>query len=469
MGNLEKMEHFAPDEKKVDPVARNDRRFVRILFIAAWLLRLGFAFDGIFNDEDETRFHRPDTESYQTPARSLAVYGEYRGVDGELTAHRTPGFPVFLAVASFFGGDTFASVVLIVLGCIAVFPIYGMCRKFAPPLPSFLAAGLFVLNPTAIGNAPLLLSDTLFMVFTAFTLRFMVEFLFEEKHDPAMLFFAVVFAGIGTLIRPLNLLWFIPCIVMILFVRDGRSRRQKLVLSLAACALFFAFILPWVIRNHSIGAGWRLDSSSAVTMTFNAATLESSLTGKSIDEIREKYTRELYDEIDPENDSQDARLTRTEEKMTDIILEHPFRYAALSLRPWVLLPDVPTLLENLDVTQSGQGTFDVLNRDGIFAAIGHYFKGREAALLLVSPLILAALILYGAVLTGLWTVCRKKDWLMLILFIGFGLSYLLITGPVTMPRYVLPAMPVFCIFAAIAFARFKRSKPEETPDLPAQQ
>lgn len=460
------MEHFAPDEKKVDPVKRADLRFIWILFFVALIIRSVFAFDGY---ETQMRFHRPDTESYQVPARSLVTTGDYRGVDGMLTAHRTPGFPMFLAVCSIFGGEMIAVFLLILLSSVAVFPIYGMCRKFAPPLPSFLAAGLFVLNPTAIGNAPLLLSDTLFMVFIAFALRFLTEYLLEKKHDPAMLFFAVAFAGIGTLIRPLNLLWFIPCIVVIWSVRDGRSRRQKLVLSLAACALFFAFILPWVIRNHSIGAGWRLDSSSAVTATFNAATLESSLTGKNIDDIRAQYVQDLYEEIDPENDSQDVRLTRTEKKMTGIILKHPFRYAMLTLRPWVLLPDVPTLLENLDVTQSGQGTFDVLNRDGLFAAIGHYFQGREAALLFVSPLILATLILYGAVLSGLWIVCRKKDWLTLILFLGFGLSYLLITGPVTMPRYILPALPVFCIFAAIAFARFKRSKPEETADFSAQQ
>lgn len=460
MENLAKMEHFAPEEKKVDPVARNDRRFIWILFFAALILRFVFAFDGLFNDETASRFSRPDTESYLTPAQSLVTTGDYRGVDGELTAHRTPGFPMFLAVLSIFGEEMFFSILLIITGCIAVFPIYGMCRKFAPPLPSFLAAGLFVLNPTAIGNAPLLLSDTLFMVFTAFTLRFMVEFLFEEKHDPAMLVFAVIFAGLGTLIRPLNLLWFIPCIVVIWFVRDGRNKQQKLIFSLAATALFFAFILPWVIRNHAIGAGWRLDSSSAITMTFNAATLESSLTGQSIDEIRTRYTQELYDEIDPEDDSQDARLTRTEKKMTAIIMEHPFRYAMLSLRPWALLPDVPTLLENLNVTQTGQGTFDVLNREGILAAVKHYFKGREAALLFTLPLILASLILYGAVLYGLWIIIRRKDWLMMILFAGFGLSYLLITGPVTMPRYVLPALPVFCIFAAIAFAQ-KRSKLEK--------
>ena len=453
MEHLAQMEHFAPEPENVDPAVRNDRRFIRILFLAALLLRFAFAFDGLFNDESMTRFQRPDTESYLAPAHSMVAGGDYRGVEGTLTAHRTPGLPLFFAAASVFGEELFFSVLLILLGCVAVFPIYGMCRKFAPPLPSFFAAGLFVLNPTAIGNAPLLLSDTLFLVFTAFMLRFMVEFLFEEKHDPAMLIFAAVFAGLGTLIRPLNLLWFVPCCVMIFCVRDGRSARQKVILSLIACGVFFAFILPWVIRNHAIGAGWRLDTSSAVTMTFNAATLESSITGKNIDDLREGYMRELASEIDPEHDSQESRLTRCEKKMTAIILKHPIRYAALSLRPWVLLPDVPTLLENLNVTQGGQGTFDVLNHEGIFAAAAHYFKGRELALILMIPLILITFVLYGAVLTGLWRVIRRKDYLLLFLLIGFGFYYLWITGPVTMPRYVLPALPVFCIFAAIAFTK----------------
>ena len=429
------------------------------VFLVALFCRLLFAWSGI-SEPEAARFYRPDSAGYLAPALSLAERGEYRGPDGALTAHRTPGLPAFLGVLVTFGirpaseADTvWISVFLLVLGALTVFPVYCSCRYVSSRTGSALAALLFALNPTAIAHSPMLLSDTFFTLMTAFGLFFFISFAFGIRKDPFYYFSAVTMAALSALVRPVNLLFFVPLIVA-LFLTGSIPRKRKLILSAVTCLIFFAVLFPWFARNHAIGSGWRLDASSATTMMHNASALESVVTGIDGAELRRRYEESCHLEFDSDPfryRTAGARMDYTEREMASKILAHPFLYAFLSLRPWVFLPDVPTLLENQGITRTERGTFDVLNRKGIFAAVQHYFDGNGGALAATIPLLLMVLILYLSAAAGwIMTICRKQ-WLTAFLLIGFGLYYTLMTGPVQMPRYQLPALPVFCFFAAIAF------------------
>lgn len=433
------------------------------LFLAAFVLRLAFALGGMMSDGPD-RFQRPDSASYLAPASALAAGGEYLGADGVPTAHRTPGFPLLLAVLSYFGNRVFLTVFLILLGSAAVFPIHAACRLYAPPGASAFAALLFCLNPTAVAAAPMLLSDTFFMLFTAFSLYFFLRFI--QKKTAFDLFTAVLFAGLGTLIRPINLLWILPAI-FVLFCVPGITWKKTLLLAGGALTLFALCVVPWIVRNHAVGAGWRIDSSGASTLIHNASALESSLTGVPGEAVREKYEREFAraESADPDSfRTAAARLSLREERMTDVILRHPWRYLTLSLRPYSLLPDVPGLMENCGVSESGRGTFDVLNREGAIAAAQHYFAGRTGLFLAFAPLILAALALYLAAFAGLVSAAVKRDGLLLLAFLLFGVYYLILPGPVAMPRYQLPALPVFCVLAACAAGLLKKDQKNTRSD-----
>ena len=440
------------------------------VFLVALCCRLWFAWGGIM-DQEGTRFFRPDSASYLAPAFSMAEFGEYRGPDGALTAHRTPGFPAFLGVLTTFGvrptceAETiWISVFLLVLGALTVFPVYCACRYVSSRTCSALAALLFALNPTAIAHAPMLLSDTFFTLIVAFVLFFFVSFACGVKKDPFYYFSAVFLAAVAALIRPINLFFFLPLIVAVLLI-DPLSRKKKLIYSAVTCVIFFVILFPWIARNHAIGAGWRLDSSSASTLVHNAAAVESVVSQNDGEEMRRRYRESFAIEFAAEPlkyRSEGARLDYIEDEMTGKILKHPFLYGYLTLRPWVFLPDVPTLLEIQGVTETERGTFDVLNREGILAAVCHYFEGNGKALAATIPLLLTVLVLYLAAVAGWITTIRKKQWLMAFLLIGFGLYYTLLAGPVQMPRYQLPALPVLAFFAAIAmqavFERFRKEK-----------
>ncbi len=423
------------------------------VFLLALLLRLAFALPGLLADDE--RFMRPDSGGYLAAANSLYHYGEYRDADGEPTAFRTPGLAVFLACFKPLAGNgtVLYSVLLLLIGSLTVFPVYGACRTFAPPGASAFAAALFAVNPTAVSAAPMLLSDTLFTFFTAFTLYFFLQGI--RKQDLFCFYCAVLFAGIGTLVRPVNLFWLIPCLITLFLT--AQTGKRKLIHGGCAVLLFLLIIFPWIARNHAIGEGWRLDTSSVSTLQHNASTLESSLSGESAEVIRERYREEfaalpwLYQTKAEEN-------TAIEQTMIRKILSHPVRYLLLSLRPYVYLPDIPTLLENLNVTRSGQGTFDILNRHGLFAAAKHYFASAGWWLLLTVPLVLLTLLLYLAAAAGWIRTLLDREWCLAFLLFGFGFYYTLMTGPVQMPRYTLPALPVFCFFAALAFARKDKTK-----------
>lgn len=450
-----------PDNKQKTPFYQT----ATAVFLLALILRLAFAAAGLMEPGDG-RFSRPDSESYLANAASLFHTGEYRDSDGDLTAHRTPGLPLLLACLkpAADNGTTLFSVVLLVIGSLCIYPVYGACRTLAPPGASALATALFALHPTAIGAAPVLLSDTLFLFFTALTLYFFARFSFEEKHDPFFWGCTVLFAGVGTLVRPVNILWLIPAVIALLPVKDV-SFRRKLIYAGAAVVLFCAITVPWMVRNHSIGAGWRLDSSSVSTMIHNASTLESNLTDLPADEIRNRYRAEQEREFEAfpwKYPTKAEQYAYTEQKMASVIAAHPVRYVAMTCRPYVFLPDVPTLLENNGITQPGRGTFDVLNREGIIAAVKHYFDDDNVWILcLMLPLILAALALYVLTAAGWIKALLKRRWLPVFLPIGFGLYYTVMTGPVQMPRYILPALPVFVLCAAMALTKENRKTPPE--------
>ena len=120
------------------------------VFLVALVLRLVFAWSGI-TGEIQGCFIRPDSAGYLAPAVSLMDSGEYRGPDGALTAHRTPGLPSFLAVLITFGvrpaaeSDTvWLSVILLILGALTVFPVYCSCRYFSGRTCSAAAALLLI-------------------------------------------------------------------------------------------------------------------------------------------------------------------------------------------------------------------------------------------------------------------------------------------------------------------------------------
>jgi hypothetical protein len=150
-----------------------------------------------------------------------------------------------------------------------------------------------------------------------------------------------------------------------------------------------------------------------------------------------------------------------------MVMKYPFTYFSQHFDLRILLPDVPTLLENFGLTTSDRGTMGVLKKDGIFAATKYYFGEKWFLyLLLLLPLLIPVIILYLGAGWKTFLDLRqiKSKYFELLLLLGFAEYYLFLPGAITAPRYQLPALPLLCTFAAIAILNFsKRKNVEQNP------
>ena len=100
---------------------------------------------------------------------------------------------------------------------------------------------------------------------------------------------------------------------------------------------------------------------------------------------------------------------------------------------------------------------NVLQKQGLFAAVNHYFDGRLYLPLLLLPLLAVTLLLYAgaAVQLGIALWNWKKQWFALLVFLAFVEYYFFLPGPVTVPRYQLPALPALAVAAALAAPKIR--------------
>lgn len=416
--------------------------------LIAVLVRLLYAINGIMDPDIVSRI---DTASYLGPAQSLLENGVFASSPGAPpTASRLPLYPLYLAICLFISGGSLSFCVAIsaILGGLITCPVYLAARLYGNWKIAFCAALLFALNPTAIALSPMLLSDTLFLFLIAWQTLFFLKF---ARTHFALFFFASVFmAAVAVFIRPTNLLWIGPA-VFVLWCMPKFNIRLKVTYSILAFLIYLVVIAPWIIRNHAIGAGYRIDVFQTDMIIHNVTAMESKRLGVPEPELREQYMKDFEAEFarHPEKyPTLASKLDHQEKKMKEKILAHPFRYAAMYFRPYVLFPDIPSFLENLGITQTGRNTTDVLNRKGVLAAVIHYFDGHWGALAVTLPLILLAGLLYLFGFSEILRSLLRWDYMTILLFLLLAEYYLFLPGSVPMPRYQLPALPFLCVMTA---------------------
>ena len=135
-------------------------------------------------------------------------------------------------------------------------------------------------------------------------------------------------------------------------------------------------------------------------------------------------------------------------KAQALIGANKWTYLRFHFQPPILLPDAPSFFELLKLTHTGRGTLDVLHRQGLFAAVKHYFGDRMWLLLPLIPAVIIIGLTYLGCLIELRRWLWRREW-----FLGFFFLYLVLPGPVIMPRYHMPALPLMCIMAATVWAR----------------
>jgi len=438
-------------------VSRREYQWLAVLMLAALLVHLAICWPGLHRDDPLTFFSRPDTSGYLTPALSMAAGRGYTGPAGMPHCERVPGYPVLLAAALKAGGLRHPSLLQTGFGLIAVLtaiPVYRLTRLFSGRRTALLAAALFLFHPTVIGNRPLLLSDTVFAFAAAWQVFWIVRFYREKRSADFLL--AMAAAAAGTLIRPINSAWWFPALFWLALL-PGLPPGRKWKLGLAGGLLFAAILLPWMARNAACGAGYSLDTNTGAMYHQNGAMLLARVNNSSFEAEKARILAELETEFAdreryPDEKSKTAfRLARFRE----LIAAHPWLWLSQHFQPRVLLPDFPAVAENLGLTRGNRGTLDVMQRHGIPAAIRHYFDGNMALPLLMAPLLIPVLLLGIGFAAEM--ICRagqfRYQWPLLLLILAVTEYYFFLPGPITVPRYQLPALPAIAAFGAIGCQR----------------
>ena len=464
-------------------LSANQRFLLRIVpvFLIAFVIRVLCAWPALQSPERLTRL---DSATYYQPAQSLCENKKVMniGPDSDLPAvQRPPGYIYFLAVVGGRQGEPFSIVPAAVAGCLvdalAVFLVALAGRALAGRRAGFCAAVLYALNLTALANAPLILADSLLGFFCAWQALFLVR-AWRTKRLRDFLFGAV-FAALAALTKPVNLPVFLVLIPFVLAPVIFRSWKKTAGAILLTVLVFCALLMPWMIRNQLVGAGFVLDRNSGLTARHNTAAIMARVNGTDIETERAVLEAEaeaavpvqsengVFSVFEKEMEQDSWYLTRYRKA----IFEHPGAAAATHLfQVWILLPDLPNFLQNLGLRTGERGTLAVLRKDGVLAAFRHYMDGSYAAAFLAMPFLIVSVALWALTAAGVWIYARKRRWAVLTLFAVFVLYYLAVPGPVLMPRYQIPALPFACALAGAVISvcgirrwRKRRSCPRCNP------
>ena len=429
-----------------------------LLFGIAFLLRLITALPGF---SDPELLMRPDSATYLAPAQALLEYGIY-GHGTEPTALRVPLYPFLSVPFLWLDGGTagvFCIFANLIFCSLAVPLIWLSCRELKlPEKYSICGTAVYLLTPTPVAFAPMFLSDGLFGTVAALEMFLLIRFL--QRKESRWLYLAAIAGGMGVLVRPLNLLWIVPCLFAVSF-QYQKKWRKCLRDCLIAAVLFCGVFTPWILRNYSHGFGWRIDTVSADSLKHNASVVESRLTGIPAEQFRKDYEKHFQAVFSAEPErfkTKSSRLDYRETYLSDILKRHPLTYLRGFFHPVNYVPDVPTLLENLGLSKGNKGTWDVIVNHGLFAGIRYYFDGKYLLPLLLLPFCLVLAAGYLLAIFGFFTMLRKKNWYLPLLFLPLGFYYMTVTGPVAYPRFSLPLLPYLSLLTAIGLQFLRERK-----------
>ena len=415
----------------------------------------------------------PDTSTYLEPGRNLLLHGRFVA-DGVPDIFRTPGYSLFLAIASLAGLPA-AAVANVILSVFSVILVW----RLGQAVIQAMAAS----RSSQPGSSPLsrsrstflfLISETLFLVIFLLSLERLAAFL--RGHRLPVLAAAGLWLAAATFVRPVT--YYLPvalAVGLFLVLMRVKGLRWK------APAVLLISVLPWLaawqIRNWVETGYSGFSSVSEVNLylycrrcnrqrwnTGASSMWERSkaLLGLRILNSGQFYLFPPYLARHPEQAgwSQGQRLAFMHSEAIRIIRSH-FGFYLRSC----LVATRKTLID------SGEGYIDALATQGSSVHISALLmnEGLESGTVRLAktyPWLVAEKTVFAVFLLGLYLFAARGAvrggmhnaclWLLL----GTSLYFLAVTGVagagrIGSERFRLSVMPAVCILAAAGFRRAK--------------
>lgn len=439
----------------------NSRKLLLILLALIFFSRLIFAVM-IWKVEGTVGFHSPDTITYTAPAESL-LHGSYSRA-GLPEIFRTPGYPFLLLPALLLGHlEAIAILENILLATFSAWAIWEIARELFTELRAAVwAVVLYSIEPMSLLQAEKVLTETAFTAALLLMIWMMVRFLRGAGY--ASLVFSALSLGCATYLRPVSLylgFWLLP--VLFLFPRSLPLRRR------AASAILFPILLgltlaPWIIRNTRVADYRGFSATSDIDLYFYpaAAVLAKMENKPFLQQQREMGwdNREVYLQNHPEqrdwSQGRIARFCSTEARR--IISSHVLLYSGIHAKGCMMTLFNPGATELLrDV-----GAYPVLSSplpekmdQGLVSAMVWLIRTYPLLALLIPIMAIQLLFYYVFAVAGLRHIALDVR----LLFVMIVVYFVAISGiPGAVSRWRAPFMPIICICAGVAIAKWRARK-----------
>ncbi len=224
-----------------------------IIIIAAALLKLvALAQVYFLNPLGEQALIFPDSLGYIYPAQTLLTYGQlWEAVSAAPLLMRTPGYPVFLALAQWLTHSATWGIVVVqnILSLVLLLPVYLTTLRLADRTAARWAAGFCAASVLYFSLSFAILTETVCVFLLAWFVFFAVRWLqIPRARD---LFAAAVFLTLAVYVRPVAY-YFVAVSFVLLGALAAYQKSRVLAKQMALC-----FVLPlvvgigtWQVRNH---------------------------------------------------------------------------------------------------------------------------------------------------------------------------------------------------------------------------
>jgi 4-amino-4-deoxy-L-arabinose transferase-like glycosyltransferase len=393
-----------------------------------------------------------DSIEYMTLAHNLSNLHCFTMTD--CTTHetfRTPGYPFFIYAISAIFRSIFA--VTFIQCCLALLTGYFVYRIVFPYAGERVAQYmmiLFILEPSVILHSLALLSDVPYVFLVAYAFFLLVI----RKPAISAIGYLSFLLGLSVLFRPISI-FILPIFLFIYFYlyfpHDKRSALHAVMVS--AC-LFSIPLLPWLYRNYKVAGVAAISSISSYNITYyNIPLYIAYKDGITAEDAQQEV-------VDNTGISLQEGLKLEHSKILSnfsvaYIKSHLFSYGMFHIietAPFFFGSSIKNTVYSYNLLYDND--INYIYPDGSVMSLllqGNMkdFFGRISSELIF---LIERLFWLCICIIGLFPVFKKDTRKISIICWLLILYFAILTGPVSYPRYRLPAEPYMFMTAALGVA-----------------
>ena len=222
----------------------NNNKYIFALLVLGLIIRVGYILTL------ENSVHWVDEVDFIRLSESIAAGKGYVNPEGQPTAFRAPGYPVFLAALNVVGikGILPIRIAQAFISVLTLFLLYLLACRIFNPVAGLVSLGLGVIYPYFIFIPGSILA-TVFYSFLLVLFAYIFHIALSKKNK-WMLLVAGIILGLTVLTRT-SALMILPVVLFWFFIYLKNDIKTILYYSLLLVGTALIIISPWIIRNYT--------------------------------------------------------------------------------------------------------------------------------------------------------------------------------------------------------------------------